>query len=70
LEDWEWAKDENIKDKWIPIPTTFSIHSPPWILAKDAIVSELIDRDTQWWNKGLVEALFLPAEFKAILYPT
>lgn len=67
---WRIGNGEKMRiwgDKWIQILATFSIQSPPRLLDLDAIVSELIDRDTQWWNKGLIEALFLPTEVKAIL---
>ena len=54
-------------DKWVPIPTTFAIHSLLRELNGNTKVAELIDRDCQGWNKELIERLFLPKEVKAIL---
>jgi hypothetical protein len=54
-------------DKWVLIPTTFSIHSFPRELNGDTKVAKLIDRDCQRWNKELIERLFLPEEVEAIL---
>jgi hypothetical protein len=34
------------------------IQSPPKILSRDAKVGELIDQDTYWWNKSLIDNIF------------
>jgi hypothetical protein len=54
-------------DKWVPIPSTFEIYSPPQGLPHDARVVELMDEDLHGWNRDLVETLFSPEEAQAIL---
>jgi hypothetical protein len=62
------GKDTRIwGDKWVPIPSTFAIHSAPRELNKDAKVAELIDIDRHKWNIDLLEKLFLSEEVDAIL---
>lgn len=53
-------------DKWIPIPSTFSIQSPPQGMDATVKVSALIDKDTNGWNKGLLATLFNAEEIEAI----
>ena len=43
------------------------LHSITSTGTANATVSELIDRDTQWWNMGRLEQLFKLEEIKAIL---
>ena len=38
------------------------VQSPQTTLHPKAIVSELMDRDTRWWNKTLLENLFSKEE--------
>jgi hypothetical protein len=57
---WRIGNGSTVKiwsDKWVPIPDTYSIQSPPQahIIEPNATVSELIDRDTQWWNMERLE---------------
>jgi hypothetical protein len=42
------------------------VQSPPTILHSEATVSELIDKDTRWWNKTLLENLFSKKEIHLI----
>jgi hypothetical protein len=35
--------------------TTYKVQSPRQILAMDAKVKELIDQDTKWWNRDLID---------------
>ena len=42
-------------DRWIPSPTTYTVQSP---VGDEARVSSLIDTDTNWWNKPLIQAIF------------
>jgi hypothetical protein len=55
------------KDKWLPNPSTYRICSPPSVLDPNATVSELLDRETKWWNYQLVESIFSPEEVQMIL---
>jgi hypothetical protein len=54
-------------DKWVPIPTTYAIHSVPRGLDIEAKVMELMDRDRHAWDKAKLEQLFSAEEVKAIL---
>jgi hypothetical protein len=54
-------------DRWVPIPTTFAIHSVPRGVDGEAKVAELIDRDRRAWDKEKLERLFSEEEVKAIL---
>jgi hypothetical protein len=54
-------------EKWVFLPSTFSIQSPHRLLNSNEKVSALIDRDIKWWNKDLIEAKFFPHDVKAIL---
>jgi hypothetical protein len=54
-------------DRWVPIPTTFAIHSVPRGVDGEAKVAELIDRDRRAWDKEKLERLFYEEEVKAIL---
>jgi hypothetical protein len=55
------------QDKWILMPLTFKVQSPPAILSSMATVGELIDKDLKVWNKGLLENIFSKEERKLIL---
>jgi hypothetical protein len=70
---WRIGNGSTVKiwsDKWVPIPNTYSIQSPPQvhIIEPNATVSELIDRDTQWWNMERLEQIFNAEEIKPILF--
>lgn len=45
-------------DKWIPMPSTFSVQSPINTLPADAKVKDLIDTDTKESNVSLVKEIF------------
>ena len=60
------AKIRIWKDKWIPRPSTYKVQSIPRVLHSDATVSDLIDGDTQWWNKTMLENLFSSEEVHLI----
>jgi hypothetical protein len=61
------GKTANIwKDRWVPIPITYSIQSQRRILSDDAKVVEIIDPDTRWWNKPLITAIFNHEEVEII----
>jgi hypothetical protein len=54
------------KDRWIPQPTTYQIHSTPRMLDVEATVYHLIDKDTKWWDTMLLESLFDKEEVRLI----
>jgi hypothetical protein len=60
------AKIRIWKDKWIPRPSTYRVQSIPRVLHSDATVSDLIDGDTRWWNKTMLETLFSSEEVHLI----
>jgi hypothetical protein len=55
------------RDKWLNIPTTYSIQTPRVLFSKDSKVSELIDQDSKWWNRQLISSMFMTNEVEAIL---
>ena len=54
-------------DKWVPIPTTYAIHSVPRGLDGKAKVVVLIDQDWLAWDREKLENLFSVEEIDAIL---
>jgi hypothetical protein len=54
------------RDRWVPTANGGLLQSPVRILDGDAKVSELLDRDTNWWNYSLVRAVFTDAEAELI----
>ncbi|XP_059442059.1 uncharacterized protein LOC132174415 [Corylus avellana] len=50
------------KDKWVSTSTARLIQSLVLILAQDAKVSELLDKETNWWNTTLVHEVFSAEE--------
>jgi len=38
-------------DRWLPTPTSFSIHPPPWVIFADSAVSALLDLELQGWTR-------------------
>ena len=55
------------KDKWLPQPATYMIQSPPLLLDLNALVCELIDSNTKWWNLPMLKNLFSEEEVNLIL---
>jgi hypothetical protein len=47
-----------IYNKWIPQEVVCTPYIPGMGLSKDAIVADLIDKDTRWWNSTLLAAAF------------
>ena len=67
---WRVGNGEQVqiwKDKWLPQPSTYMVQSPPVLLYPNALVSELIDKDTQWWKLNILENLFLKEEIQLIV---
>ena len=52
----------NWKDKWIPRPMTYTIHSPPKDMHPKATVSALTNEDTRWWDSTLLDSMFSKEE--------
>lgn len=67
---WRVGDGERIKiwkDRWIPYPhRSYRVQSPRKFLDEDAIVADLIDKDTRWWNTSLINEVFMEDEASAI----
>jgi hypothetical protein len=66
---WRVGNGEKIriwKDKWLPLPSTYMVCSPPVLLHSTAMVNELINIDTKWCHKDLIENLFSVEEARVI----
>jgi exonuclease III len=53
-------------DKWVPKVVGGYIQSPVSILDQNAKVSELLNRDTNWWDTGLIHEIFSAEEARLI----
>jgi hypothetical protein len=53
-------------DRWIPIPSTYKIQSPPRGLNPMSKVYDLIDREKEGWNQQLLARNFTVEEVAAI----
>jgi hypothetical protein len=49
------------------VVTSYIVHSPPRVLPANALVRELIDHDSDWWNVSLMKEIFNAEEVKAIM---
>lgn len=67
MADWKWGNNEHMGREMGPSSYLLFHPIPSQFLASNAKVSALIDKDTHWWKKDLIEAVFLPHEAKAIL---
>ncbi|KAF5463140.1 hypothetical protein F2P56_019079 [Juglans regia] len=72
LEGLRWRVGDGSKiqiwgSKWMPTPTSFSVHSPVSMLREDAKVEELIDKQNRAWDEGRVRAIFSSEEAELIL---
>lgn len=54
-------------DKWIPMPSTFSVQTPINTLPADAKVKDLIDTYTKEWKVTIVKEIFWEEEAQSIL---
>lgn len=54
------------KDRWIPKPTCYLVRLPKRVLNEEAVVTNLIDKDTRWWNIPLIKEVFEEDEVTAI----
>lgn len=55
-----------LKDRWVPMATKGFLQSLVRILEGEAKVSELLDRDTNWWSYSLVHKVFSTKEANII----
>lgn len=53
-------------DKWIPIPSSFSVQTPKFDMSEEMKVCCLIDQDTKQWNSSFISEHFFPEEANAI----
>ena len=54
------------KDSWLLGAQSGRVLSPIFILSEEAMVDQLIDRDSRWWNSTLVDLIFIPSEAQLI----
>ena len=54
------------KDSWLPGAQSSKVLSPVSILSEEAMVDQLINRDSRWWNSALVDLIFIPSEAQLI----
>jgi hypothetical protein len=62
---WRVGDGRSIKiweDKWVESPITYAIQSLVQILDRNDTVSELIDRNTNWWNINMLDGVFSEEE--------
>ncbi|XP_042973154.1 uncharacterized protein LOC122304957 [Carya illinoinensis] len=55
------------KDKWLLRNSSNRIQSPVVVLHEDAVVAELIDVHTRWWNMDLLRTMFQEDDVQEIL---
>jgi hypothetical protein len=53
-------------EKWVPIPNTFMIQTQLRGLSASAMVEDLVDLDTNWWDIQRLRDNFNAEEVKAI----
>lgn len=54
-------------DRWIPIPSTYRIHSPPKVISPCSTVQELFDGEMRGWNQSLLSSIFTEEEIAAVI---
>jgi hypothetical protein len=62
---WRVGDESKIRiwsDKWVPKASGGYIQSPVQILDRNAVVSEIMDRDSNWWNMPLIHEVFSAEE--------
>jgi ribonuclease HI len=55
------------EDMWLPTPSTYKVYSPPSLLNPNSTVSSLINEDSKWWKRDLLEKIFTREETSTIL---
>jgi hypothetical protein len=66
---WRIGNGEKVRiwgDKWVPIPSSYKIHSSSDHAAMDVKVSLLSDKDIGQWDQTVIEDLFDEEKVKAI----
>jgi hypothetical protein len=66
---WRVGNGESIKvwgDKWLPVPTSYKVHSPIRNLDLESRVCDRIDHDSGWWNVAVIRDTFIAPEAEAI----
>ena len=54
------------KDSWLPNVHSGRVLSPVSVLLEDAMVDQLLDSESRWWNTSLVDTIFIPSEAQQI----
>jgi hypothetical protein len=58
---WRVGNGKNIKiwkERWLPNPMAFLVHSPSRGISDDVVVVEIIDKDARCWNVSLIKEVF------------
>ena len=66
---WRIGNGTSVKiwgDKWLPMPSTYTVQSQPITLTREVKVSALIDEGTRWWNQTLLQENFNQKEVQLI----
>jgi hypothetical protein len=54
---WRIGDGKSIKiwqDRWIPMPISYTVQSPPRVIPDSSTVSMLIDHEVHGWNSGII----------------
>ena len=54
------------KNSWLLSAHSSRVISPVFVLSEEAMVDQLIDRDSRWRNSTLVDSIFIPSEAQLI----
>ena len=57
---------KNFMDSWLLGSNSGWILSPVSVLSEDATVDQLLDSESRWWNKSLIDSIFLPFDAQLI----
>jgi hypothetical protein len=66
---WRVGDGRSIKiwqDRWLPIPTTYSVQSPVQMLDPNVLVSELINYELGCWKGDIIKGVFREEEASVI----
>jgi hypothetical protein len=67
---WRVGNGQNIqvwRDRWLPVPVSYSVQSPKQLLVADATVASLINSNAKEWKADLVKAFLNAEEAQVVL---